>query len=85
VSQATATQLRIENSRDRYHAGRADRVQPADQLPQGTVLRAEDVYKGLAEKEALLSAQGKEIDAAARRSRRSAAATRHGTRTDRPS
>jgi hypothetical protein len=76
VSQATATQLRVENSRDKFHTDRAeeqarwraaDPVQPAEQSPQGVVLTVEDVCKGLAEKEAMLNTQGKEIEAAARR------------------
>jgi hypothetical protein len=76
VSQATATQLRVENSRDRYHADRAeeqarwranDHVQPADVSAKDTVLSSEDVCKGLAAKEDLLRGQGKAAEAASQR------------------
>ena len=76
MSQAKATELRIENARERFHAERAEQqarrrapeqVQPAEQSPQGVVLSIEDVCKGLAEREAMLNAQGKDIEAAARR------------------
>ena len=76
VSKATATELRIENTRDKFHSDRAteharwradDRAPPSEPSQTGVVLSAESVCAGLAEKEQMLRAQGKEIEAAARR------------------
>jgi hypothetical protein len=66
----------VENSRDRYHADRAeeqarwradDHVQPADVSAKGSVLSSEDVCKGLAAKEELLKGQGKAAETASQR------------------
>jgi hypothetical protein len=76
MSKATATELRIENTRDKFHADQAaeqarwrgdDRAQPAEPTRADVVLNAEAVCNGLAEKEQMLHAQGKQIEDAARR------------------
>jgi hypothetical protein len=76
VSRATATELRIENTRDKFHADRAieqarwrtdARAQPVEAVQTGVVLSVESVCAGVADKEAMLHAQGKELEASARR------------------
>ena len=75
-SKATATELRIENTRDKFHADRAaeqarwrsdEHAHPVEAAQPGVVLNVEKVCAGLAEKEAVLQAQGKDIEGSARR------------------